>query len=186
MSKDNARPVFKLEPEYQSFASKEAARPIYVDVEKVEIYIPGDKHTVVSSLVTDEHRERWPEEYRRFKAGCLERDQIVGTRLDVTPGIVHPAMAKELEHFHVYTVEALASLSDTAKQAIGPGALEAVKKAQLYLETAKDNAAALAAIEDKERIAAENQALKDQIAELARQIEELRDAAPARRTRSAA
>jgi hypothetical protein len=176
MSSDNAVPKFSLVPELQAFASEQAGRPIYKDVEIVEIYVPGDKHSVVSSLVTDEHRTRWPEQYRRFKAETLDRDQIVGTRLSEAPGIASPAQIKDLEYFNVWTVEALASLTDNAKQAIGPGSAALVAKAKAYLDNAKDNAAALAAAAQAERAAQENAELKAQLADLARQLAEMRAA----------
>src|SRR5262245_27336917 len=56
-------------------------RPIYRDVDWIEIYIPGDKTTVINQPATDFDRKRFPVAFARYKQGLKEEEQIVGTPL---------------------------------------------------------------------------------------------------------
>jgi hypothetical protein len=76
------------------------------------------------------------------------------------------AQAMTLKAMHVHTVESLAEVHDGHIDKLGQNGRELRTKAKAFLELAKDTAAAQAH-------AAENQALKDQIAELQRQFAQL-------------
>lgn len=149
---------FFIEAVKQGFKSEEAGRAIYKDTEFVRIHIPGDKNYSAEREATAQDKERFALEYARFKNGLKEEEQAVGTPLKHWPAMTR-AMAKEFAAVNVHTVEQLASLSDTAKQAFGMGALEWSRKAQAMLDTAAGGAAA-------EKYAAENEALKREMADL--------------------
>jgi hypothetical protein len=94
-----------------------------------------------------------------------EEEQAVGTPLKQWPAMSR-AMAKDFAAVNVHTVEQLANLSDTAKQAFGMGALEWSRKAQAMLASASGGAEA-------QKYAAENEALKQRIADMEKQFAEL-------------
>ena len=156
---------FFVESVKQDFKSEEAGRPIYADTEFVRIHIPGDKNLITERAATKQDKDRFALEYARFKNGMKEEEQAVGTPLKHWPAMSR-AMAKEFAAVNVHTVEQLAGLSDTAKQAFGMGALEWSRKAQAMLDAAAGSAGA-------EKYAAENEALKQRIADMERQFAEL-------------
>ena len=156
---------FYIEAVKQEFASQEAGRPIYKDTEFVKIMIPGDKNYTAEREASQADKDRFALEYARFKNGLKEEEQAVGTPLKHWPAMTR-SMAKEFASFNVHTVEQLAGMSDTAKQAFGMGANEWSRKAQAMLDNAAGGAAA-------ERYAAENEALKQRIADMEKQFAEL-------------
>lgn len=161
--KDNCIPLFSLRPVENKSASNQAGRPIFREVEWVKIYIPGDKTTVVSKKVTDEHRERWPEQYQAFKRG---QDQpIIGTPLEQWP-IVTRAQVMEFKALQIHTVENLASLSDDAISRIGMGTRDLVERAKAFLVAAEEGAR-------DSQIAAKLEAANQKIDAMAAQIDEL-------------
>lgn len=158
---------FSIEPVEQPFKSKEAGRPIFEDREFVRIVIAGDKNSEVYREATDNDKDRFHEVYSRFKKGAQGREQITGTPLSQWT-LLRPSQIKELEAIEIYTVEGLAALSDTMKQNLGMGAHELVAQAKAYLDAAANGSAAA-------KLAAENEGLKADIADLQRQIAELSD-----------
>ena len=84
------------------------------------------------------------------------------------------SMAKEFAHFNIHTVEQLANISDTAKQAFGMGALEWSRKAQAFLDSAGNSAVA-------EKYAAENEALKRQITDMQAELARLSESVEGKR-----
>lgn len=156
---------FYIEAVKQDFLSEQEGRPIYKDTEFVKILIPGDKNYSAERVATENDKQRFALEYARFKNGLKEEEQAIGTPLKVWPSMTR-SMVKEFASFNVHTVEQLASMSDTAKQAFGMGALEWSRKARAFLDVAGNSA-------DAERYATENEALKQQIADLQKQFAEL-------------
>jgi hypothetical protein len=157
---------FFIEPVHMTFKSQEAGRPIYEDREFKRITIAGDRNSQPVSEVTDYDRERFAEVYARFKRGMLGREQQTGTPLKEWP-LMTASQIKELHGLDIYTVEALASLSDTQKQALGMGAHNLVASAKAWLESSKDGAAAAFYAAKNESLLKEVEDLKRQIAELA-------------------
>lgn len=143
--------------------SETEGRPIFEDREFVEIIPIGDTKTVVTKPVTDQERQRFPEEYAVFKRGI--EMVFTGTPLHQWP-IMLPAQIKLFNHFNVYTVEQLSELDDIAISRIGIGTRDFVEKARAFIAKAKGSA-------DVQRFASENLAMKEQIAEQAGIIKEL-------------
>lgn len=156
---------FYIESLLSEFKSEEAGRPIHEDMEFVRILIPGDKNTAIDRVASAEDKKRFHEEYGRFKAGEQEAAQAVGTPLSQWPAISR-ALAKDFAALNIHTVEQLAQLSDTGKQAFGMGANEWSVKAKAFLETASNSATA-------QKYASENEALKRDIELLKGQIAEI-------------
>jgi hypothetical protein len=128
--------TFDMHQRHNQPKSDAEGRPVYDDVEYVRIIVPGDKQNEVHRPASEMDKRRWPRQYADFKSGAREAQS--GTPLKEWTAI-SASQAKELEHFHVYTVEQLANLSDTNIQNIGPiRGLQA--KAKDYLEKALGNA----------------------------------------------
>ncbi|MDZ7906523.1 MAG: hypothetical protein U5N55_12685 [Cypionkella sp.] len=149
-------------------ASKEAGRPIYKDVEVVEVRIAGDRnYTLVAPAhsmwlrVDGEERtyaDRWPDAYARFKAGAAQI--ATGTPLSELP-FLSEAKRAELRGVKVYTAEALASLDGKNLTALGTTGRQMKNQAQAYLDAAGSTAGTVALAAEVEALRAELAALRD-------------------------
>jgi hypothetical protein len=158
----SVRPRFYLDPVQDELASAREGRPIFKEVERVEIFMPGNPYAIPVFNVTDQHRERWPREYEQFREGIEQTAE--GTPIAEWP-ILNRAQVLELKALQLQTVEEVAALSDLACQrAMGLNQLRT--KAQAYL----DDAAAMALTE---QLSKQNEDQRSEIASLTRQVEEL-------------
>lgn len=169
-------PFFKTIAVQDEIASKAAGRPIFKDLEVVEVRIAGDRnyaptfpaHSMWQRIDGNEvtYAQRWPEAYARFAAG---KEQVAaGTPLSELPFLSEGKRA-ELRALKVYTAEALASLDGKNLKALGDLGREMKNQATAYLERAGGSAASVA-------LAAEVAALR---AELAAVRGEAREGNPA-------
>lgn len=161
--------TFYLEPVQQMFKTEQAGRPIFEDREFVKIVIAGDKNSEVHREATPNDMERFHEVYARFKAGMAGHDQVVGTPLSAWARLT-PSMIREFQALNIFTVEHLSELSDTVKQNIGMGANELVAAAKAYLASATDGALAQALASENERLKADIDDLRAQIADIGARI----------------
>lgn len=157
-------PFFKSVAVEDEKASKKAGRPIFKDLEVVEIRIAGDRNfapvfpanSMWRRVDGDEisYADRWPEAYARFKEG---QEQVAhGTPLSELPFLTE-GKRQELRGLKVYTAEALASLDGKNLTNLGPKGREFKDQAAAYLERAKGVAvdtALRARIEELEAIVA--------------------------------
>lgn len=137
---DIARPHFHMDAFQNKAKSEQEGRPIFDEKEMVRIVLPGDKHLTWVGEVTDEHRQRWPEQYAAFKRG--EERAASGTPLEqwTSPNMTRSRVA-ELKALNILAVEELASVPDSALTKIGMGARELREEARAYIDSAKDNSA---------------------------------------------
>lgn len=137
-------PFFKSVAVEDEKASKKAGRPIFKDMEVVEIRIAGDRnfapvfpaHSMWRRVDGDEitYADRWPDAYARFKEG---QEQVAhGTPLSELPFLTE-GKRQELRGLKVYTAEALASLDGKNLTNLGPKGREFKDQAAAYLERAK-------------------------------------------------
>jgi hypothetical protein len=126
---------FYLAPRKDDEKSVEEGRPVYREVEYVDIRVPGDRDGVARPA-TPRDRSRFPRHYAAFKNRMDTPDE--GTLLSEWP-LVPRTMVEELAYFNVKTVEALASMSDGNGQKFhGINALK--QKAVDWLAKAKGDA----------------------------------------------
>jgi hypothetical protein len=123
--------------------SKEKNRPIFKNVEYVEIVISGDKNNRPILKVNDSHRQRFEKEYGAFKRG--EDEVLQGTPIGEWNGISR-TKAEELKSMGIKTIESLAELPDTYMKRLGFGGVELRKKALAYFN--KDSIAVTEALEE--------------------------------------
>lgn len=156
-------PRFYVEPVEDPLASAQNGRMICRDEERVEIILPGNPLTKPVHVVTDVHRQRWPEEYKAFKSGM--EMAVDGTPLEQWP-ILRRSQVMELKAINFVTVEQVARADDNAIQRMGLGGRRLRELAIGYLDDAAAGAFAT-------KLAAENDAKDAQISSLTRQVAEL-------------
>ena len=173
--KDLVIPLFKIHTTENKAKSKEAGRPIFDDMEVVEVRFAGDRnkisvfpaHAVCGQVQDDDgdyrsmtYAERWPEQYKRFKA---KQTQVAeGTPVDELPFLTQ-AKRSELKALSIYTAEALASLDGQPLKNLGQGGRELKNQAQAYLDRASGTADVTkmaSKISDLEQLVRELQAAK--------------------------
>ena len=132
--------------------TKQAGRPMFDDIELVEIRTAGDRNTVKVFPAHSMHRwtmnedgeqeeqtyaQRWNEQYRRFKEN---RQQVQdGTPLSELPFLTEAKRA-ELRALSIHTAETLASLDGQNLKTLGPGGRELKNQAQAYIDQASGSA----------------------------------------------
>ncbi len=122
---------FTIHSEMSQYKSKQAGMPVYDDVEIVTIMNPGEKEPVIVAA-DDFHRRRFPRQYEAFKKGM--ESAHTGTPLDLLfPS--SPSTVKQLQAFHIFSIQQLATISDSAKTQI-PMGQSLVDRAKTYLAQA--------------------------------------------------
>lgn len=145
-------PIFKILTNKNDAKSREAGRPIFEDMEVVEVRFAGDRNkiSVFPALAEcgeaqDEdgntrkitYAERWSDQYKRFKA---KQQQVAeGTPVDELPFLTQAKRA-ELKALSIYTAEALAALDGLPLKNLGQGGRDLKNQAQAYLDNAKGSA----------------------------------------------
>lgn len=147
---------FFIHARIDNIKSAEEKRPIYKDVDYIQIMQPGNKDSIIMRPATDMDKVRFVEHFRKYELRTGEQ-HMEGTPLTDWPGI-RRSQAEELKFFHCHTVEQLAGLSDSNAQNI-MGIHMLKQKAQEYLLSADKNAT-------NEKLSA----AEEQIAELKEQM----------------
>jgi len=180
MSETGALAVRFYSKEVQNdFLTNKEGRPISFMADFVRIEIPGNQTSIIDTFVNNSHKQRFPQQwaiYLNEKAdGNNNPDNVQGTLLRDWP-ILNSAQATELKHFKFYTVEQVANASDQQIMAIGMTAgmspLALRDKAQAFLENAKDSSFAQKQAEEIKLREQEIADLKEQMARLAKMVEE--------------
>jgi len=145
-------PRFYIHTTENKAKSKLAGRPIFDDMEVVEVRFAGNRQTVsvfpahaVCGQIQDgdgdfrptTYAERWPDQYKRFKA--KQQQVAAGTPVDELPFLTQ-AKRSELKALSIYTAEALAALDGQELKNLGQGGRELKNQAQAYLDRAAGSA----------------------------------------------
>ena len=180
MSETGALAVRFYSKELQNeFLTNKEGRPISYMADFVRIEIPGNQLSIIDTFVNNSHKAQFPTQWALYlneKAdGNHNPDNVQGTLLRDWP-ILNAAQATELKHFKFYTVEQVANASDQQLMAIGMTAgmspLALRDKAQAFLENAKDSSFAQKQAEELKLREQEINDLKEQMAKLAKMVEE--------------
>jgi hypothetical protein len=146
----------------QPFQTKEQARPIYQDVDYIEIFTPGSQLNIIDTPVRDEHKRRFPQQWANYQAKHGNDNAPAGTPVSAWPFLTG-AQAEEFKAVKFFTVEQIANASDFQLQSLGMigGANPHVirERAKAYLQAASGAAPA-------ESQAAELAETKAQLAEM--------------------
>jgi len=154
---------FGLMPLESKRKSAEAGHPVFEDRLFFKGVIPGDKNQISIRIANQKDFDRFPRAYAAFKQ--RETTPIQGMPIEEWPQIAR-SQALTFKAMHIFTVESLAEVHDGHIDKLGQNARELRTKAKAFLAQAKDSAAA-------QKIAAENDALKMQLADMQRQINDL-------------
>lgn len=147
-------------------------RPIYDAVDYIEIRVPGDKSNIVSRAVRESDKREYAAQYAAWKMG--DKEQMTGTPLAMWPPIAQEQVL-ELAHFGVKSVEQLAATSDGNLANIGPFRTLR-EQAKAWLEAARGHAPVAGLIAEKERMAEEMAAMRQQLADMGKALDELKRA----------
>lgn len=178
-------PFFRTEAVENKHASKAAGRPIFKDMEVVEVRIAGDRNfspvfpalsmweRVNDSITAQKYNcsegdelsyaERWPEQYARFKEGNIQVAD--GTPLDELTFLSNARRA-ELRALKIYTAEALAALEGKNLKVLGGDGYSFKEQAQAYLDKARGGAGAYAAAAENAELRAQMDTMREEIRRL--------------------
>lgn len=116
--------------------SREAGRPVYVDVPYRKSFQPGEARlSTIDRPATAQDRIDYPRQWQAFLEG--KNEDVTGSPLSLLfPA--SPATVTNLNQLGVRTIEQLADLKDSALQEIGLGGREFQSRAKAYLANADD------------------------------------------------
>ena len=129
-------------------------------MECIEIRQVGDDLTAATHPVTNEIKQRFPQEYQKW-VSTKNNDFIDGTPLSAWP-MISKGIVQEMNSVGIRSVENLAAVSDANIARFIDGHLWR-KKAQTWLSASQNTGEAM-------RLAAENEQLKDRMAQLEARI----------------
>ena len=166
---------FFIKPARDAEKSDKEGRMVFRDVEYIQIMVPGDRDNILIRPAGEGDKRRFGKQYDDWKRTNRE-ETLVGTPLDLW-GRLSLSQIEEFRYIGVRTVEQLAELNDNAMLRM-PGAAELKRKAQAFVQAAKDEApmrhlqAELEKRDELDRARdAELAAMKEQLAQLAAQNE---------------
>lgn len=167
-SDDGLYVEFFVEAVQNAFKSKEAGHAKFDDVPHISILFPGDKTKKIVRPVKMEDDvdgpsdlTRFPRQWAKFKAN--EEQVADGLPIQQWPPL-SKSQALELKAMNIHTVEQLAVLPDASLTWLG--ARELRLQAQNWIDKAGAHAVGT-------RLTAENNQLKEQLAAMQRQVDEL-------------
>ena len=131
-------------------ATRKEGRPMYREIEYMEIRIPGKRDAQVCRPATERDKQRFPRHYDMFKQRVAMPNE--GTPLSEWPQISR-SLAEELSFLQIKTVEQLVSASDTHLSRIH-GGLGLKQRAEAFLKYA-----------DQTKLVAEKEALQTKLAD---------------------
>ena len=154
-------------------ASLKEGRPVFKDVEVVEIRAPGSRDVKVfpalersrwidnpytGEQTPQTYAERFPAQYQQFKAHAAQTKQ--GTPLDYAPFLTEARRA-ELRAQNIYIVEQLAAVDGQELKNLGPGGREMKNAALEYIEESRQIAPHKAMVAELEALKARNRVLEE-------------------------
>lgn len=148
---------FRTEPKKAQAKSREKGRPVYEDIDVIEIRNPADQFTVIVRAATEQDKRTYRKAWTAY-SNEKKADKVEGTLLREWRGITR-AQAQEAAYFKILTVEQLAEADEETVADLGIEWYELKKDAELYLRDTQDSA-------ERTAIADENQKLRKQLEEM--------------------
>lgn len=146
--------------------SEKQGRPIFKDMPFVRIIVPGDTNNIIERVADENDKQRFPNAWAKYQNSEAKANE--GTPLEQWPQITR-SLLKECKYFEIHTVEALSNISDAHVAKLGMGFGDLRTKAKAWLEAAAGTAQITAQ-------AAENAQLKQMLADLQAQINDISEA----------
>ena len=101
-------------PKLNQALSKTMQRPVFEDIDYIQIMQPGNKDSIIIRPAMDMDKTRFAEHYKKYQAR-QDQDHVQGTLLEEWPKITR-SQCEELRFFNIRTVEQLVNVSDTNAQ----------------------------------------------------------------------
>jgi hypothetical protein len=167
--------LFKNLAKKNEVKSLKEGRPIFDDIEVVEIRFPGSRNVAVFPATAFSHwaedfttgeqtavtyAERFSRQYQQFKSQAAQTKS--GTPLAHVPFLTEARRA-ELRALNIYTLEALAVVDGQELKNLGHGGRELKNKAQEYIAESKSNAPNLQMAADLEALKARNAIIEEDL-----------------------
>jgi hypothetical protein len=173
---------FFMHPVQDKAASLEAGRPIFEEVPYIVIRIPGDKTSEIKRPIrfgdtTAHDNNKFAREYEAFKLG--NEQSLLGTPLSEW-GAITRSQVKEMEHFHIRTVEQLSEMPDSTLGNFR-GITSIREKARNYIAAAKGEAPMLKMQEELAERDVAMKAMQAQINELVSELGDTKEVTPKKR-----
>ena len=165
--------LFKNLAKKNEVKSLKEGRPIFDDIEVVEIRFPGSRNVAVFPATAFSHwaedfttgeqtavtyAERFSRQYQQFKSQAAQTKS--GTPLAHVPFLTEARRA-ELRALNIYTLEALAVVDGQELKNLGHGGRDLKNKAQEYIAESKSNAPNLQLAAELEAVKARNAILEE-------------------------
>jgi hypothetical protein len=165
--------LFKNLAKKNEVKSLKEGRPIFDDIEVIEIRFPGSRNVAVFPATAFSHwaedfttgeqtavtyAERFSRQYQQFKSQAAQTKS--GTPLAHVPFLTEARRA-ELRALNIYTLEALAVVDGQELKNLGHGGRDLKNKAQEYIAESKSNAPNLQLAAELEAVKARNAILEE-------------------------
>lgn len=158
---------FYSRPVEQPFLSKEQGRPIFQDVDYIQIFTPGNQLNIIDTAVRQDHKARFPQQWALYQNSKGAADQIIGTPVSAWP-FLSASQAEEFKALKFFTVEQIAGASDLQLQTMG---MTGGMNPHVIRDRAKAYLSAAAGTAPIEAQAQENAELKERIAAMEKQMQ---------------
>lgn len=167
---DGVWPEFILETIEDPLATAREGYQCFKEEERVRLHFPADQTKKPVFKVTQEHKDRWPEEYKAFKEG--HEVSAKGIPLEQWP-VLRKSQVLMLKALSFRTVEDVAAMSDLATQKIGMGGMRLKQLAQGFLDDAASQRLLAVATAESEQLKQTVNEQAEKIANLSQMLERL-------------
>lgn len=127
---------FYYVPKKDEAASALEGRPVFKDVEYVEIVAAGNQNNIIRRPAREPDIRRFRRQYDLFKRG--DEHQIVGTPLTEVPWLTR-SQVEEMSYRRIRTLEELSVVGDDVCSAV-PGMYDLKRKAAAWIQKASEAA----------------------------------------------
>lgn len=153
----------------QPFETEKMGRAIFKSVAFISIIFPGDKTKKTYRPATDEDKKRFAQQWAFFEKG----EKAIENGTPITQwNYLSKSQALELKHMGFWTVELLANASDTQVSSF-MGGMSLRKQAQAFIASSAGNSTLTSVIADNDRLKAENEVIKENMAAMKAQIDSM-------------
>ena len=150
--------------------TQEVGRPIFRDVEYIQIITPGDRNQIIVRPVAPGDLSRFGQQYDHWKK-TNNNDAVVGTPLEAW-NILSLSQIEEYRYFGVRTIEHMAELRDDVAIKI-TGAVQLKQKAQAFMAILKEEAPMKKVQAELDKRDNEIETLRKAVEEQAKQLKKL-------------
>ena len=173
---DSIVAIFKEYAIKNEAKSAAAGRPVFDDMEVVELHYPGSKnwsphpatsfsHWGIDPITGDQvmmtYAERFSRQYQQFKSRSIQTKS--GTPLDYATFLTE-GRRSELRAQNIYTVEALAAIDGQELKNLGQGGREMKNAAMEYIQDSQSGAVNTQMQAEIEALRAKNQLMEEDLA----------------------